>query len=51
MINFFRPRENSVFAVHDINSVNLLPHLKLDFSHRNKHKLRHDVNDIINTMC
>ena len=29
ILNFVRPRENSVFAVHDINGVKLLTHLRL----------------------
>ena len=45
-----RPRENSVFAVHDINGVKLLTRLRLGFSHLNEHKFRHNFNDIINHM-
>ena len=51
ILNFDRPRENSVFAVHDIIGVKLLTRLRLDFSHLNEHKFRHNFNDIINTMC
>ena len=38
ILNFVRPRENSFFAVHDINGVKLLTCLRLDFSHLNEHK-------------
>ena len=38
ILNFIRPRENSIFSVHDINGVKLLTRLKLDFSHLNEHK-------------
>ena len=38
ILNFVRPRENSVFEVHDINGVKLLTRLRLDFSHINDHK-------------
>ena len=38
MLDFVRPREKSVFAVHDINGVRLLTRWRLDFSHLNKHK-------------
>ena len=38
ILNFVRPRENSVFAVHDINGLKLLTHLRLNFSHLNEHK-------------
>ena len=51
ILNFVRPRENSVFEVHDINGVKLLTRLRLDFSHLNEHKFRHHFHDIINLMC
>ena len=38
ILNCAGPRENSVFAVHDINGVELLTRLRLDFSHLNEHK-------------
>ena len=31
ILNFARPRENSVFSVHDINGLKLLARLKLNF--------------------
>ena len=33
ILNFFRPRENSIFLVYDINGVKLLIRLSLGFSH------------------
>ena len=51
ILNFVRPTENSVFQVHDINGVKLLTRLRLDFSHLNEHKFRHNFNDTINPMC
>ena len=51
ILNFVRPRENSVFEVHDVNGVKLLTRLRLDCSHLNKHKFRHNFNGIINPMC
>ena len=51
ILNFVRPRENSVFDVHDINCVKLLTRLRLDFSHLNEHKFRHNFHDIINPVC
>ena len=38
ILNFVRPRENSVFAVHDINGLKLLTRSRLNFSHLNEHK-------------
>ena len=51
IVNFVRLRENSVFEVHDIRGVKLLTRLRLDFSHLNEHKFRHNFNDINNLMC
>ena len=51
ILNFGRPRENSVFAVHDINGVKLLSILRLDCSHLNENKFQHNFNDIVNPMC
>ena len=51
ILKFVRPRENSVFAVHDINGLKLLTRLRLNFSHLNEHKFRHNFNDTINPMC
>ena len=51
IVNFATPRENSVFAVHNINGLKLLTHLRLKFRHLNEHKFRHNFNDTINPMC
>ena len=51
ILYFVRPRENSVFEVHDINGVKLLTRLRLDLSYLNEHKFRHNFDDIINPMC
>ena len=37
-LNFTRPRENSVFAIVDIDGVKLLTSLRLNFRHLSKHK-------------
>ena len=50
ILNFVRPRENSVFTVHDNNGAKLITRLQLDFTALNKHKFRHNFNDIINSM-
>ena len=51
ILNFVRPRENSVFAVHNITGLNLLTCLRLNFSHLNEHKFRLNFNDTLNPMC
>ena len=50
ILNFVRPREYSVFPVHDINDLKLLTRSRLNFSHLNEHKFRHNFNDTINPM-
>ena len=50
ILNFVRPRENSVFVVHDINGLKLLTRLTMNFSHLNEHKFRHNFNDTINPL-
>ena len=49
-LNFVRPKENSVFAVHDINGVKVLTRLRLDFNHLAEKKFRHNFNDFMNPM-
>ena len=39
------------FEVHYIKGVKLLTRLRLDFSHLNEHKFRHNFDNIINPMC
>ena len=51
MKKVIRTKENSVFAVSDIYDIKLLTHLRLNFSHLNEHKFRHNFNDMINPMC
>ena len=51
VLNFIRPRENSIFAIHDINVVKLLNRLTLNYSYLNTHKFRHNLNGMIYTMC
>ena len=48
ILNFVRPRENSVSEVHYINGVKLLTRLRLKFCHLNEHKFRHNFHDTNN---
>ena len=50
-LSFIRPKENSIFKIHDINGINLLNRLKLQFSHLNKHKFRYNFRATIDPMC
>ena len=38
ILSFIRPKENSIFKIHDINVIKLLKCLRLHFSHFNEHK-------------
>ena len=51
VLSFIRSRENSIFAINDINVVKLLNRLTLNYTYLNKHKFRHNLNGIIYTMC
>ena len=48
---FVRPTKHLVFKFHNIKGVKLLTRLRLDFSHLNEHKFRHNFNYTINPMC
>ena len=49
--DFDKTSENSVFAIHDKNGIKLLTCLRLNFSHLNEHKFRHNFLDTLNLMC
>ena len=50
-LDFIRPKENSIYAIHDISGLKLLTHLRLNFSHLNEHKFRHNFKDTFNPVC
>ena len=51
ILDFIRPKENSIYAIHDISGLKLLTRLRLNFSHLNEHKFRHNFKDTINPIC
>ena len=51
ILSFIRPKENSIFKIHDINGIKLLNRLRLHFSHLNEHKFRHNFIATIDPMC
>ena len=51
LLSFVKTSKNSVFAVHYNNAIKLLTHLRLNFSHLNEDKFRHNFQDTINPMC
>ena len=51
LIKVIRTKENPVFGVSEFYGIKLLTRLRLNFSHLNEHKFRHNFNDMINPMC
>ena len=51
ILSFIRPKENSIFKIHDINGIKLLNRPRLDFSHLNEHKFRNNFRDAIDPTC
>ena len=51
LIKVIRTKENPVFRVSEFYGIKLLTRLRLNFSHLNEHKFRHNFNDMINPMC
>ena len=48
---FIRPKEYSIFAIHDTKGLKLLTRLRLSFTHLNEHKFRHGFKDSVDPMC
>ena len=46
-----KSNEQSLFSIHDPQSVKLLSQLGLNFSHLNKHKFRHNFKECVSPMC
>ena len=51
ILSLIRPKENSVFAIHDTKGLKLLTRRRLNFSHLNEHKFRHGFKDIVDPIC
>ena len=51
LLSFVKTSKNSVFAIHNKNGIKLLTCLRLNFSHLNEHKFRHNFLDTINSIC
>ena len=51
ILDCIRVKENSVFAIHDPLGIKLLTRLRLNFSHLNEHKFRHNFRDTLNPLC
>ena len=51
ILSFIRPKETSIFKIHDINGIKLLNRLRLHFSDLNEHKFRHNFRTTVDPMC
>ena len=49
--NFLSLNQRSLFSIHDPVGVRLLTRLRLQFSHLNEHKFRHNFKDCVSSMC
>ena len=48
--NVFSLKQRSLFSIHDPVGVKLLTRLRLQFSHLNEHKFRHNFKDCVSPM-
>ena len=46
-----RPKQNSVFSMHNFNNINLLSHLRLNLNHLNEQEFQHNLKDTIDPIC
>ena len=49
--NFFSLNQRSLFSIHDPVGVKLLTKLRLQLSHLNEHKFRHNFKDFVSSLC
>ena len=50
-LNFIRPRQNSIFKLHNQFGIKLLTHFRVGLSHLKKHKFKHNFQDSIGLLC
>ena len=50
ILSFIRPKENSLFAIHDAKGLKIRTRPKLNFSLLNEHKFRHGFRDTVDPM-
>ena len=51
LLSFIRPIQSDVYNIFDPIGLKFLAHLRLDFSHLNEHRLRHNFQDCLNPLC
>ena len=50
-LSLIRPSQSNVYNIFDPIGLKLLTRLRLDFSHLNEHKSRHNFQDVLNPLC
>ena len=50
-LSFVKTSENPFFAIHENNEIKLLTRLRLNFSHLNGYKFRHNFLEAVNSLC
>ena len=51
LLSFIKPTENKTFSIYDPFGIKPLNRLRVDFSHLNEHKFRHNFSDTLNPLC
>ena len=51
LLSFIRPIQSNIFNIFDPIGITLLTRLRLDLSHLNEHKFRHNFQDCMNPLC
>ena len=51
LLSFIRPIQSDVYHIFDPIGLKFLTRLRLDFSHLNEHRLRHNFQDCLNPLC
>ena len=51
LLNFIRPKPNTIFRIHNPLGIKLLTRLRVGFSHLREHKFKHNFQDTLNPLC
>ena len=51
LLAFIRPQESSIFNIFDPQGLKFLTRLRVEFSHLNEHRFRHNIENCVNPLC
>ena len=51
LLSFIRPAQSSIFNIFDPVGIKFLTRFRLDFSHLNEHRFRHNFKHCLNPLC